>query len=514
MAKALRGSLMKVYKGFALAAFLAAVFCLSSCKSDDDSTPFTGIRLCGKMTVGTESTLNVIGTFYNEGIADSSVEISYEVSDSSLAFLSPSTAASGTAVTITTGTSEGYFTLTAAATVNGTNYSESKTITVSDATVISASDTPVGYAAIDTSKIGASSDKIVTVTTKSDLVKYAKDGGYLIYVNGDIDFSDGLIPSSGSKSTDSTSAMDSFVAANSSYSTYNAWLKGETNVGSSADTSTSAISNKYKAKIQVQLASNTAIIGINNPILRGASFSVRKIDNIVIRNITVQDTIDPFPHHEDGDGWNAQHDAISIDNATNVWIDHCTLADTLKLGTAANGEKWQVYDGLCDMKGNSTANITVSYTKFYNHDKTMLIGSSDSDGDNSMRKITLHHNYFLDCGQRLPMVRNSTIHIFNNVYDTDSNRYYIQQYAVGVRKGSVIYAENNYFGSGIKYSFKDSYGTLYSSGNNGSTINSTVSGSTLFSSAVNAYSYSLDSASDAKTSVTNNAGAGVWSVKQ
>lgn len=504
---------MKVYKGFCLAAILAALFGLSGCNNDEESKAFTGIALVPSgMAAGTEEELTVTGTFYNEDVKDTSVEISYTVSSPDMATLSSPTAKSGSPVIVTTGKTEGTFNLNASASVNGTTYSETITFRVRNSGYISASDTPVGYAAIDTSKFAAT----VTVATKTDLVKYAKAGGYLIYVNGDIDMSEGKIPSAGSKSTDSTSAMDSFVAANSSYPTYSAWLKGETNVSSSAETSTSAISNKYKALIQVAVASNTAIIGIDGPVLRGASFSIRKVDNVVIRNITVQDTIDPFPHHEKGDGWNAQHDAISIENATNVWIDHCTLEDTLTLGYAANREKWQVYDGLCDMKGSSTANITVSYTKFYNHDKTMLIGSSDSDGDNSIRKITLHHNYFLDCGQRLPMVRNSTIHIFNNVYDTDSDLSYTQQYAVGVRKGSIIYAENNYFGSGIKYSFKDSDGTLYSSGNSGSSSNSTVSGSTLFSSAVKAYDYSsvLESASSAKSTVTDNAGAGVWSVKR
>ncbi len=505
---------MKVYKGFALAALLAAAFCVSGCKNDDEPTPFTGIRLAADSSyIEPGKTASITGTVYIEDVASSSDKITYSISSDTsggayfgTAGTTTTTATSGEPVIVTAGSTAGIFAVTA----TSGEYSSQIAIGVVSSS-ISASDTPVGYAEIDTSKFA----KEVTVSSKSDLVKYAKAGGYLIYVDSNIDFSDGLIPSSGSKSTDSTSAMDKFVETNSSYSTYSAWLKGETNVSSSADTETTSISNTYKKMIQIAVASNTAIIGIDNPVLRGASFSLGTgADNIVIRNITVQDTIDPFPHHESGDGWNAQHDSISISGATNVWIDHCTLEDTLTLGFAANGEKWQVYDGLCDMKGASTANITVSYTKFYNHDKTMLIGSNDSDGDNSVRKITLHHNYFLDCGQRLPMVRNSTIHIFNNVYDTDSNLYYSQQYAVGVRAGSIIYAENNYFGSGIGYSFKDSYGTLYSSGNVGSASSSSARGKTLFSEAINAYLYPIDSASAARTHVTDNAGAGVWSVKQ
>jgi len=188
----------------------------------------------------------------------------------------------------------------------------------------------------------------------------------------------------------------------------------------------------------------------------------------------------------------------------------------LGLSTVSTGgsttEKWQTYDGLCDMKG-SVKNIVVSYCKFQEHDKTMLIGSSDSDGSNSTRTITLHHNYFYNCGQRLPMVRNSRLHMFNNYYDASSPTY-TQQYAVGVRKNALIIAENNYFGSGIKYSFKDSYGTLYLSGNTDNSSKGYTSSTTSSKPFTVSYSYTADSASTAKSDVTSYAGAGTLSVSQ
>ncbi|MDD5835115.1 MAG: hypothetical protein PUD00_07785 [Treponema berlinense] len=129
-------------------------------------------------------------------------------------------------------------------------------------------------------------------------------------------------------------------------------------------------------------------------------------------------------------------------------MDHCTFEDTLTLGKAANGEKLQVYDGLCDMK-STTTNVTVSNCVFKNHDKTMLIGSSDKDGENdpAARKISLFYNYWLNCGQRCPFVRNSLCHVLNNVYDSDSNRIYNSQTSINARAGSVVCAENNSFGS-------------------------------------------------------------------
>ncbi|MBQ6058097.1 MAG: hypothetical protein IJL34_10565, partial [Treponema sp.] len=185
------------------------------------------------------------------------------------------------------------------------------------------------------------------------------------------------------------------------------------------------------------------------------------------------------------------------------------MRDTMGLSYVKTGgstsEKWQTFDGLCDMKG-SVKNIVVSWCKFENHDKTMLIGSSDSDGSNSTRTVTLHHNYFYNCGQRLPMVRNAKLHMFNNYYHA-SNPSYTQQCAVGVRKNALIIAENNTFTSGIKYSFKDSDGTLYLSGNSDSSsggCKSSTSSSKPFSVS---YSYSLESASSSKSSVSSNAGA-------
>ena len=137
----------------------------------------------------------------------------------------------------------------------------------------------------------------------------------------------------------------------------------------------------------------------------------------------------------------------------------------------------------------------------------MLIGSSDSDGSNSSRTITLHHNYFLNCGQRLPMVRNSKLHVFNNYYDT-SSPYYTQQYCIGVRKGSLIIAEGNYFGSGIQYSARESYGSLYFSGNTDKSKgqkNTKPVSSKPFSVP---YGYTVESSSNVPNTVKGNAGAG------
>lgn len=392
---------------------------------------------------------------------------------------------------------------------------------------ISLTDTPLGYASLGTSY--ATTGTRTEVSTKDALRAAIKQGGVIV-ITTMIDMSDGMLPAEGKKSTDSTTALDALVHNTySKYANYAAWVTAyskacklttdddKSGSGNSAlQAEVAALNKAYGDLIKLTLKSGTTLIGKGaNCGIRGGSIQISNASNIQIRNLTIQDAFDPFPHHENNDGYNAQWDGINIQNTCkNIWIDHVTFEDTITLDyvytSGTSKEKWQTYDGLCDMKNDST-NITISNCIFRDHDKTMLIGSSDSDGKNTERFVTLQGNYFYNCGQRLPMVRNTTIHILNNYYDA-SNPTYSQQYAVGCRKDSIIYAEANYFGSGIQYSFKDSYGELHSSGNTDncqqkSKITSATD-SNLFSSAVKAYTYTPVTAEQAKANAVASAGAG------
>ena len=412
---------------------------------------------------------------------------------------------------------------------------------------ISLTDPVLGYASKGTSYATTGGK---TVTNRADLLSAISKGGVII-IDGMIDMSEGKLPAAGGKSTDSTDKLDAFVKSKLSgkYQTYAAWVeayskacdllteddikydntkepfsKNDKVQNSKLYQDVQDLNKEYGNLIKLELKDGTTLIGKGvGSGIRGGTIQINGKKNIQIRNLTIQDAFDPFPHHEVNsaadktDGYNAQWDGINIQGScTNIWIDHCTFEDTLTLDyVQTNGsdkEKWQTYDGLCDMKNDST-NITISNCIFRNHDKTMLIGSSDSDGDNTKRFVTLQGNYFYNCGQRLPMVRNTTIHILNNYYDADSKKVYDQQYAVGCRKNSVIYAEANYFGSGIQYSFKDNDGTIYASNNSGAAANklgdkTKITDTTLFSTAVNAYTYTPLPAEQAKTNALSSAGAG------
>ena len=381
-------------------------------------------------------------------------------------------------------------------------------------TSLSLTDVPEGFA-----KITKPSHKI-EISKKSDLITYAKKGDYIIYITTMIDLSDGMFPSSPGGSN---TQLDSFVKEKTGYSNYislrDAYAKSCTKESNDGRDSKNEVAQKiwicntaYQRIVKVNIASNTWLIGTSkNSGVKGGSLDISNVQNVVLRNLIIQDGYDPFPHHEKNDGYNSQIDAVAIQgNSNNIWVDHCTLEDTVHVINVKTGgsvsEKWQTYDGLLDMKGN-IAGITISWNIFKNHDKTMLIGSNDNDGSNETRTITLHHNYFYNCGQRLPMVRNSKTHIYNNVYEI-KNSFYGSNYCIGVRKNSLIIAENNYFGSGVGYSFKDSYGVLYSNGNVDNSkkkSNSSTSSSKPFSVS---YSYNLESVDNALTNVKKDAGAG------
>ena len=207
-------------------------------------------------------------------------------------------------------------------------------------------------------------------------------------------------------------------------------------------------SQKNQSKsITVHVLSNTSIIGMDNAKLKGINL-VLDSDNVIIRNIQFESPYDYFPSWDPNGGpegnWNSQYDSISIKGGTHIWIDHSSFQDGPETVEKYFGRKYEHRDGLVDIT-NEADYITISYSTFENHNKTMLIGSSDSKiSDEGKLHVTLHHNYFHNVVQRLPRVRFGQVHVYNNYFASDTtNGEYAYAYALGVGKNSQIYAENN-----------------------------------------------------------------------
>ena len=214
--------------------------------------------------------------------------------------------------------------------------------------------------------------------------------------------------------------------------------------------------NAQQARVRIRPGDNTTIVGLGTTAtIRGAWIDIRGSAavprrNIIIRNITFQDTYDCFPEWSPTDGalgsWNALYDSISLRDTTNVWVDHNTFEDRDTHDSTLPhhfGVLYQVHDGQLDIT-NASDLVTVSWNRFTEHDKVMLIGSSNNaPADVGKLRVTIHHNLFENVGQRAPRLRFGLNHVYNNYYAIANPESYVYSWGVGVQ--SQIFAQNNFF---------------------------------------------------------------------
>lgn len=333
--------------------------------------------------------------------------------------------------------------------------------------VLPANDGWASLGAGTTGGVNAAADHIYTVTNRQELIAALNDGVYpppsstpsgtpkIIYVQGTIDANvdDNNLPLTCQDYARDGYTLDAYLAA------YDPAVWGKVPVSGPLENARMASQKAQDARVRIRVGSNTTIVGVGNKAtLRGAWFDIRgtsstALSNIIIRNLTFQDTFDCFPQWDPTDGsdgnWNSQYDAISTRYANHVWVDHNTFEDVATADSTAPtyfGRHYEMHDGLLDIT-NASDLVTVSWNQFRNHDKTMLIGSSDSGntakGDRGKLNVTIHHNLFENLGQRAPRVRFGKVHVYNNYYKIVNDPGYGYSWGVGIE--SMIYAENNYF---------------------------------------------------------------------
>ncbi|GAA2892211.1 pectate lyase [Streptosporangium fragile] len=228
------------------------------------------------------------------------------------------------------------------------------------------------------------------------------------------------------------------------------WGRDAEPSGPLEDARAASAANQTK-DIKLKVSGNTTIVGLGkDATIRGINLHVDKVDNVIIRNITFEDTADCFPQWDPTDGsegnWNSLYDNISVTGSTHVWVDHSTFTDGDNPDSGQPlyfGRPYQVHDGQLDITNGSNY-VTASWNRFSGHDKTMLIGSTNNPTtDSGKLKVTVHHNHFENVLQRLPRVRFGQVHVYNNYYEIpDASTF---EYALGVGVQSQIFAENNFF---------------------------------------------------------------------
>ena len=131
-----------------------------------------------------------------------------------------------------------------------------------------------------------------------------------------------------------------------------------------------AIDGDIRLRTPVALPSDMTIDGREHYIrLFGHGFELHDVSNVIVTNII-------FKEGNDG----GDNDAIQIKHgAHDIWIHHVSLSN--------------YGDGLIDITRAAT-DVTISWCKFSNHRKVMLIGSDPDQTDDRNIRVTLHHNWF------------------------------------------------------------------------------------------------------------------------
>ncbi|CAM5698981.1 polysaccharide lyase family 1 protein [Streptomyces violaceorubidus] len=98
---------------------------------------------------------------------------------------------------------------------------------------------------------------------------------------------------------------------------------------------------------------------------------------------------------------------------------------------------YQQHDGQLDIVKGADY-VTASWNVFTEHDKTILIGNSDSEStaavDRGHLRATFHHNLFKNLVERAPRVRFGQVDVYNNHFVASDD----YAYSFGVGKESAV----------------------------------------------------------------------------
>ncbi|WDZ83545.1 cellulose binding domain-containing protein [Micromonospora cathayae] len=232
---------------------------------------------------------------------------------------------------------------------------------------------------------------------------------------------------------------------------------------------------------EIRVGSNKTIVGVgkNGHIVGGGFFLGAGTSNVIIRNLTIRDT---RVASDDPDDKDFDYDAIQLDTADRIWIDHNHLT--------------RMNDGLIDSRKDTT-NLTVSWNVIAENNKTFGIGWTE----NVTARITIHHNWIRDTNSRNPSTDNvAYAHLYNNYLQN------VTGYGNYSRGATRMVLENSYFDKVKDPYYKDTTAELRQSGS--IVVNSSgkqQTGGSAFNPS-SFYSYRLDPAAEVPNLVRTYAG--------
>ncbi|GAA1586317.1 RICIN domain-containing protein [Actinoplanes couchii] len=232
---------------------------------------------------------------------------------------------------------------------------------------------------------------------------------------------------------------------------------------------------------EIPVSSNKTIVGVgtNGQIVGGGFFLGAGTRNVIIRNLTIRDT---RMADDDPDDDVYDYDGIQMDTADHIWIDHNLIT--------------RMNDGLIDSR-KDTSYLTVSWNVLTEGNKAFGIGWTD----NVTARMTIHHNWIHDTGQRNPSTDNvAYAHLYNNYLQN------VSSYGNYSRGATKMVLENSYFQSVKDPFYPDATAQLRQSGSIlvSCTGKQVTSGSAFTPASF--YAYTLDAAADVPTLLRTYAG--------
>jgi len=232
---------------------------------------------------------------------------------------------------------------------------------------------------------------------------------------------------------------------------------------------------------ELSVASNKTIVGVgDSATLINIELHLINVKNVIIRNLTIRDN--GWVEMEDGDG-------LQADNCHHIWIDHCHFHHN--------------YDGCIDLRFTCDY-ITISWTKFSDHNKTLGIGWTD---ELDMRK-TIHHCWF-DSTMR----RNASLGAgYNHVYNVYERK--IDAWGMHGRGQSRNVIENCFFENSASPLEAEDSSFVYASGNMFENCSGKCNTNVMPFNPKDYYDYTPDTTALVRTIVSTGAGPHAFISKQ
>ncbi|MFJ9154471.1 pectinesterase family protein [Streptomyces sp. NPDC102270] len=236
---------------------------------------------------------------------------------------------------------------------------------------------------------------------------------------------------------------------------------------------------------EIKVQSNKTIVGsgTSGQIVGGGFFLGSGVHNVIIRNLTIRDAYQGVWNDKEHD-----FDAIQMDGAHHVWIDHNDLR--------------HMADGLIDVRKDSTY-VTVSWNKLSQDNKAFGIGWTE----NVVTDITIHHNWVRETEQRNPSTDNAAhAHLYNNFLEDVAGTDIASSYGNYSRGATRMVLENSWFQGFKNPVIKDSTASIVQKGNTFvDTSGRNESGGTAFDPKTY-YAYTLDKTADVPALLKSGAG--------